>query len=71
MPTLDEVAGYASTLENGQTYKSLAGDTGVGTAGGRVAPVSGRGRRTASVCSMTPVDNSARRLAKKMAIMEI
>jgi len=34
MPTIDEIAAYASTLENGQTYKSLAGDTGVGTAGG-------------------------------------
>ena len=34
MPTLADVAAYASTLENGQTYKFLAGDTGVGTAGG-------------------------------------
>ena len=34
MPTLADVAAYASTLENGQTYKQLAGDTGVGTAGG-------------------------------------
>jgi galactokinase len=34
MPTLADVAAYASTLENGQTHKQLAGDTGVGTAGG-------------------------------------
>jgi galactokinase len=34
MPALADVAAYASTLENGQTYKFLAGDTGVGTAGG-------------------------------------
>ena len=34
MPTLADVAAYASTLENGQTFKSLAGDHGVGTAGG-------------------------------------
>ncbi len=34
MPTLADVAAYAATLENGQTFKSLAGDAGVGTAGG-------------------------------------
>ena len=34
MPTLADVAAYAATLENGQTFKSLDGDAGVGTAGG-------------------------------------
>jgi galactokinase len=34
IPTLDALAGYLGCVENGRTFGTLAGDTGVGTRGG-------------------------------------